>query len=161
MERIYRLDKIVLRITKADKLLGNVTSNTLDAEKNALLDRFGKIVVTFNQIKHNDFFSIVIGKKFYERFMTAIKMYLKLTKAKVVKTNCKVYFDLDKKYKAKLSIPQNKGQLIITNEELDSNITEEEFTLFRLKNNIPIQGIDYDNEMLLNVSEEFVSYGKG
>ena len=54
MERIYRLDKLVLKITRADRLLGNVTSNTLDADRNALLDRFGKIIVTFEQFRKGE-----------------------------------------------------------------------------------------------------------
>ncbi|HIH41384.1 TPA: hypothetical protein HA239_03135 [Candidatus Woesearchaeota archaeon] len=161
MERIYRLDKLVLKITRADRLLGNVTSNTLDADRNALLDRFGKIIVTFEQFRKGEEFFIIINPKFYGRLMAAIEKYMKLVKAEAGKTKLKVYFDLDGKIREGIAIPQKKGQLVITEKELETTVSDEEFTLFRLKNNIPLHGIDYDSEMLLNVSEDYVSYQKG
>ena len=161
MERIYRLDKLVLKITRADRLLGNVTSNTLDADRNALLDRFGKIIVTFEQFRKGEEFFIIINPKFYGRLMAAIEKYMKLVKAEAGKTKLKVYFDLDGKIREGIAIPQKKRQLVITEKELETTVSDEEFTLFRLKNNIPLHGIDYDSEMLLNVSEDYVSYQKG
>ena len=45
---------------------------------------------------------------------------------------------------------------------MPAQVSDEEFTLFRLQNNIPLQGVDYTDEFLLNVSEdEFVSFAKG
>jgi folate-binding protein YgfZ len=43
-----------------------------------------------------------------------------------------------------------------------STVSEEEFTLFRLKHNIPLQGVDYKDDFLLNVSvSRHVSFTKG
>lgn len=61
-----------------------------------------------------------------------------------------------------LVIPQKKGRLLIAETLMPAQVSDEEFTLFRLQNNIPLQGIDYRDEFLLNVGdEEFVSYVKG
>ena len=61
-----------------------------------------------------------------------------------------------------LVIPQKKGRLLISETLMPAQVSDEEFTLFRLQNNIPLQGVDYRDEFLLNVSdEEFVSYTKG
>ena len=77
----------------------------------------------------------------------------------------KVYFDLDGSYKTsqgEWTVPQKKGQLILTPKELPATVTEEEFKKFRLKIGLPVQGLDFDNEMLLCVGdEEYVSYTKG
>ena len=59
-------------------------------------------------------------------------------------------------------IPQKKGRLIISDQELETNVTDEIFSLFRVKNHLPVQGVDYTDEFVLNVSEkEFISFTKG
>lgn len=164
--RLYKLNKLVLKITNnPSKLLNGLTSNTLDKPKNSFVDANGKIIATFEQKQiSQDEILIVIGKQFLDRVMAHLEKYLKLTKTKIEVTKYKAYFDLDAGYKAdegEFIIPENRAQLIITKKDLIQNVSDEEFTLFRLENNIPIQGIDYDNEMLLNISENFVSYTKG
>lgn len=164
--KIYKLSKLALVIKQKDsKLMNDITSNPLDKTKNTILDRYGKIIVSFDQIIINaDELLIVIQDNLYERLMKFFNLYLKLSKASIEKTDYNVYFDLNSDYKVdkhELLISQVKGQLVITKKELENSITAKEFTLFRLKNNIPMQGIDYDQEMVLNVSEELASDSKG
>jgi len=42
-----------------------------------------------------------------------------------------------------------------------AEFTEKEFLLFRLRHNIPLHGIDYKDEMILNVGYDRVSLTKG
>ncbi len=163
--RLYKLNKAVLSFkNKPEKLLNGLTSNELDKPKNAFLDKFGKIIVTANQVKVNDEILMVIEKQFVERLRQHLDAYLKLGKTKLEETDYNAYFDMDGDYNQEsdeFTIKQNKGQIILTKKQLKTNITEEEFKTFRLNNNIPIQGRDYDEEMLLNVSEDYVSFKKG
>lgn len=169
--RIYKTNKLALKLSNQPvKLLNAIASNTLEKPRNAFLDIFGKIIVTFDQIKmsneNNDEVLIVIEGQFYDRLMEHLGRYIKLTKTKVEKTNYNVYFDLDGNYKSEhdeFCILQKNGRLILTDKKLESNVCEDDFTRFRLENNIPVQGIDYDREMLLNVDreKEFVSFAKG
>lgn len=164
--RLFKLHKTVLRIiNNPSKLLGGVTSNTLDAPQNAFLDKFGKIVVVFEQKKINENeILVVVEQKFLQRLYNHIKPFLTLSQAKVQSTHYHVYFDLDKEYrleKNEYNISQKNGNIIITEKELETTISEEKFTIFRLKNNIPLQGIDYDQEMALNITEDFISFTKG
>ena len=165
--RLYRLEKIVLNIrNNAEKFLHGITSNTLDKPHNAFLDFHGKIVATFDQIQvEADKYLIVIEEKFLDSLMQHLERYIKLSKTIVEKEDYRVYFDLDGDYEkneGEFLIPQKKGQLVITRKDLKSTVSDEEFTLFGLKNNIPIHGMDYQNELLLNVDEkDFVSFTKG
>nr|MBI4156291.1 hypothetical protein [Candidatus Woesearchaeota archaeon] len=163
--KIYKLKKIVLSIFQKDsKLLKDISSNTLDKEKNAFLDRYAKIIVTFDQLQINqDKALIIIDEIFHERLLNYLTPLLKLSKAILEKTDYNVYYDLDSSYKQKgeFIIKQKQGKLIITKNNLRVNVSEQEFTLFRVKNNIPFQGTDFDKEMVLNVSSDFISLTKG
>ena len=165
--KIYKLDKAVLSVTNNPaQFLNGLTSNTADKSKNAFLDVHGKIIATFDQIKiAEDEFLILIERLFVEAVLKHLERFVKLSKVVIQEKDFLVYFDLENNYKCsgeEWSIPQKKGQLIITRKILGNTITDEEFTLFRLRNNLPVHGIDYQNEMLLNVDEnEFVSYTKG
>lgn len=165
--RIYRLeDKNVLLVTNnPDKLLNGITSNTLDAPKNAFLDRFGKIIATIDQLKiEEENILLVVSSSCLQQLYTHIKSYLQLSGTKIQTTKYCVYFDLDNEYqigKNEYGIPQTKGQLVLTEKKLGNTISEDAFLLFRLENNIPLHGIDYANEMVLNVNKDFVSFNKG
>jgi len=151
--RLYKLsNKLVVRVKhNACEFLKGLTSNALEAPRNAFLDIHGKIVASFDQrVLSADEVQIVIEKQFFGRLKSHLGKFLMLSGTDLEEEKQKVYFDLD-----------GKG-LIVTDEELPAAVSEREFTLFRLKNNIPIQGTDYDEELLLNVGdEEFVSYTKG
>lgn len=165
--KLFHLNKTVIRITNNPaKLLNGLTTNTLNASQTAFLDKFGKIVTTCDQLKINDdSLFLILESAFYEKLITHLQPYLLLTRTKIEKEkDFFVYFDLEESYVPKeneYAIRQKKGQLLLTKQELEASVSEQEFTLFRLKNNIPLQGIDYSNEMLLNVSYDFVSFTKG
>ena len=142
------------------------SSNTIDKPRNAFLDIKGKIVVVFDQaFLSEDEILIVIERQFLGRLKSHLEKYLFLTGTTLIPTSHLVYYDLDGDLQLKegeLAIQEKQGRLVLMDRRLLSNVTDEEFTLFRLKNDLPVQGIDYDEEMLLNIgNEEFVSFTKG
>lgn len=165
--KLYHLNKIVFRFrNNAERFFGGLTSNTLDAPRNAFLNQHGRIIATFDQVKiGDDEFLIVVEPFVLEALMRHVKKFLMLNKTIAGQTSLNVYFDLDGAYVAgsdEYKIAQKTGQMIITPKELAANVSDEEFTFFRLKNNIPVQGLDYTDELLLNIDEyEHVSYTKG
>ena len=165
--RIYKfIDKTVLLVTNnPDKLLNGITSNTLDAFQNAFLDRFGKIIATVDQVKiSDDSLLLVVSSSCLQQLYTHLKSYIQLSRTKIQATKYSVYFDLDKEYNRgdnEYIIPQSKGQLVLTEKKIESTVSDDAFLAFRLENNIPLHGIDYTNEMILNVSPSFVSFTKG
>lgn len=165
--KIYKLNKVVLSIANhPTQFLNGLTSNTLDKPKNAFLDVHGKIIATFDQLRvSEDEFFILIERPFIEAVLKHLERFAKLSKVVIQEKDFKVYFDVDGIYKAsgeESVIPQKCGQLVVSRKDLENTISEEEFTLFRLRNNMPVHGIDYQNEMLLNVDEhECVSFTKG
>lgn len=155
--KLYKLQKVVVKV-KDLKLIDDLSSNTLDKPRNALLDFAGRIVVVFDQIKLDDSLLIVVNQDFY--FELVQYLAKQLAKIDVEMTKLKAYFDLENNFNIEhndFRIPQKKGQIILTEKELETNVSEEEFTTFRVQNNIPLQGIDFKNDMVLNVSDEFVS----
>ena len=165
--RFYPLEKIVLEIDgQAEKFLNGVTSNSLDRPQNAFLDIHGRIVASFEQIKiKSEKYLIAIEKKFYDTLMQHLDKFIKLGGVRFLKTDYRVFFNLAGGYQNSADeyvIPQRKGELIFTGKNLTADVSPAEFTLFRLKNHIPLQGVDYAHEMILNVDEnEMVSYTKG
>ncbi|MBI5002256.1 hypothetical protein HZC31_02635 [Candidatus Woesearchaeota archaeon] len=170
--RIYKfMDKSVLLVTNnPDKLLNGITSNTLDASKNAFLDKFGKIIATVDQARiSEDSLLLVVSSSCLQQLYTHLKPYLQLSGTKIHATKYSVYFDLDTAYQTakndirnnEYCISQTKGQLVLTEKKIESTISDEDSLLFRLENNIPLHGVDYTNDMILNVSPSFVSFTKG
>jgi folate-binding protein YgfZ len=165
--KLYRLDKIVLRVrNNVEKFLNGLASNTLDTPRNAFLTLHGRIIATFDQVKiGDDEFLIVVERFALEALMQHVKKYLMLNRTIAEQTSLNVYFDLDGAYAAgpdEYKIAQKTGQMIITPKELAVNVSDDEFTFFRLKNNIAAHGVDYTDELLLNIDEyEHVSYTKG
>ena len=165
--RIYRLNRAVFSIkNNAAQFLNGLTANTLDQPRNAFLDVHGKIIATFDQIRFSDdHFLIILEKPFRETLLNHIERFLRLGKVILQEEDYEVYFDLDGQYpleREDFAVPQKKGRLILTRRNLPDTIFDREFTLFRLKNTLPLHGVDYHNVFLLNVSEEeFVSFTKG
>ncbi len=167
----YKLNKIVLSIKNSpEKFLNGLTSNELDKSNNAFLTINGRILATFDQLKINENqFIILVEKPYVEGLLTHLERYRMLSGAEIEQLDRHVYFDIDPVEEQPGScllscwiIPQKKGRIIISEEPLETNVSEETFTLFRLDNNIPVHGIDFKDEMLLNVSTtEFVSFTKG
>ncbi len=164
---LYKSTKIVLSVSNNPTgFLSGIASNTLDQPRGAFLDLHGKIIATFDQVRVDDNrYLLVLEEKFFDALMGHLERYIKLSKAVVKREVYQVYFDLAGDYQCgedEFFIAQRQGQLVLTQNNLKSGVSAEEFTLFRLKNNIPIQGVDYNNEFLLNIDEtEFVSYTKG
>jgi len=112
--------------------------------------------------------------------------YLKLSKAKWEKLEYLVYVYFDEENRKKkevthtikkekkerdecekegeneeIEIKEKKYDIILTKEKRENTLSEEEFTKSRLKNNIPLQTVDYDKEMVLNVDPSLASLKKG
>ncbi len=165
--KLYKTSKVVLAFkNNPENFLNGLTANTLTSPRNAFVDVHGKIIATFDQVKiaDNEFW-IAIEEKFLSTLLGHVEKFAKLSKVEIEKKDLKVYFDLNNGFKPQADekvISQRQGQLILTEKELPSTVPSEEFTLFRLQNNIPVQGMDYGHEFLLNVDDqEYVSFTKG
>ncbi len=166
--RLYQTSKSVLSFRKegVKSFLNGLTSNTMDAPRNAFLTIHGRIVATFDQLSiSDDEVLIIVEKNFSDDILEHIDRYIKLGGVKVEPRELNVYFDLDGGYTplpGEYAVEQKCGQLILTAQALDTNVSDEQFIWFRLAHNIPLQGMDYADEMILNVSlDEFVSFTKG
>ncbi|MBI1971025.1 hypothetical protein HYS47_04715 [Candidatus Woesearchaeota archaeon] len=170
--RLYHCDKLVLRASpNPESLLSGITTNTLDAPQTAFIDVFGKIVVMADQIRirvkgtiEGGDVLLVIERQFFQRLKKHIHQYVLLCDTKLTEEHWFVYWNLDQDYEAgddEHVIPQKAGQLVLSPDDLACSVSEEDFVRFRLKNNIPLQGKDFDQEMALNVGDWFVSFAKG
>jgi folate-binding protein YgfZ len=166
--KLYKLNKSVLRIcNNPAQFLNGITANTTEEPQNVFLNIHGRIVAVFDQVKINDDeFWIVLQQSCLGTLFEHIDRYIKLSRVEVQKLEKHVYFDLKDNSapipETALVIPQKKGRLIVSDKELQESVSDEEFTLFRLRNNIPMQGIDFNDDFVLNVDEKrLVSFTKG
>lgn len=165
--RLYKTTKKVLSVTPCPKaFLNGLTTNSLDKPQNAFVNIHGRIIATFDQVQANDEkFLLVIEAAFLSAVLSHLERFARLSKTVLKEENLFVYFDLEGSYRpspTEFVIAQKCGQLVLTANNLPSAVSDEEFTRFRLQNNIPLLGVDYKDEMLLNVSaEDFVSFTKG
>ena len=165
--RLHKLDKAVFRMkNNAAQFLNGLTANTFDRPRNAFLDIHGKIIATFDQIKiSDDEVLVVVENKIADALLSHLDRYARLSGVVIQKEDYQTFFDLDADAPlgpGDFAIVQKRGRLLVTRKDLKANVSDDEFTLFRLKNNIPWHGIDYRDDFLLNVSEEeFVSFTKG
>lgn len=163
----YRvLPKAVFKIVgNPIKLIKGITTNDEKADKNALIDNFGKLIVLFDQKLINNEWYIVFEKQFEERFLEHIERFARLNKSKLEKADINVYYIISKDIKTNdVKITQRIGYLLLTdnfNEDL-KEISDEVYNIIRIENNISIQGIDFDKEMLLNTNwQDVISFTKG
>ncbi|HLF18394.1 MAG TPA: hypothetical protein VI749_05810 [Candidatus Omnitrophota bacterium] len=165
--RLYNTNKRVISFKNNPvPFLNGLTSNDMQAPHNALLNIHGKIIATFAQAKINDDeFWICVEELYVPAVHEHLQKYVALARVQMSVLDQHVYYDLDGEYpleKDEVAIPQRKGRLIITPRHLTADVTEEQFTVFRLKNNIPQMGIDYKDDFILNVcADDFVSFTKG
>ena len=166
--KLYKLNKTVLSAYPNPALfLSGLTANTLDQPKNAFLNIHGRIIAVFEQAKIDDEeFWMILETPFVEPLLSHLDRYLKLSKVQVKPLDKHVYFNLEDELppltKACLMIPQNKGQIVVSDIIHPVKVSDQEFTLFRLRNHIPIQGVDYTDEFVLNIDDHgLVSYTKG
>lgn len=147
--------------------LNGLTTNTLERPRSAFVNIHGRIVATFDQARiSEDEFWIVVEEAFMDKLLVHLERYARLSGARLERLERHVYFDLEERFQQPpadcVVIAQNKGRLLISEKRMSADVSDEEFTLFRLKNNIPVHGVDYTDEFLLNVGDdEFVSYAKG
>ncbi len=168
--KVYKLNKAVFNLkNNVTQFLQGLASNDLDKPHNAFVTIHGRIVATFDQLHlSDDEVVILVEEPFVDGLLKHIDRFVKLSGVKMERIKRNVYFDLDDKVPSPgpgegqdWTIPQKRGKIIVTERVLESNVSDEEFRLFRLKNHIPQQGVDYTDEFLLNVGEVFVSFTKG
>ena len=98
--------------------------------------------------------------------MTHLFKYLYISDTKVdPDEKMHIYWDLDGEVEPAeedVVIPQAVGVMLLTRRKLETDVTAADMTQFRVVNGIPLQGVDFNDEMLLCVAdEERVSYLKG
>ncbi len=150
---LYALRKKILSFSpKPAEFLQGLSSNVWDAPQNAFLDVRGRIVATADQQRvSDDEVWEAVEEPFAERLEKHLAKYLLVSETRVRQVEgVRAYFDL------------SDGRVLFSRGDLRADATEEDFTRYRLDHRIPIQGKDYDEEMLLNLADErYVSYSKG
>ncbi len=165
--------KIVIKVTgNVKRLLKGLSVADDPDEKNAFINSFGKIIVLFDQIIIDDTLYLAINKQFETRLKEHLDKYLRLNKSIMEKLDLKVIHIIEcpvedhDKIKG-IKIKQKKGNLILVKnipEKLLSTpeLDDESYNAIRIENNMSEQGIDFDQEMILNTNwKDLVSYTKG
>ncbi|HIH09567.1 MAG TPA: hypothetical protein HA254_02745 [Candidatus Diapherotrites archaeon] len=167
MESYAKMPYSVLRISgNAEKTLNGITSNTLDAPRNAFLDIYGKIVATFYQQRLNGEIFIALPAKSLSASLAHLKPYAAIGKAMVETTQLQAYYlpEEDTMEMPGFKIPERQGCVLIApNLPMALNqMDDDEFTLLRLERGISMQGIEFENEMIMNTDwKDAVSFSKG
>src|SRR3989338_1249927 len=152
MRLIHLPNKMAIRFkNKACEFLKAYTSNALDKPGNAFVNIKGQIVCTFDQMVISpEKVLIVIERQFFERLRKHLEKYLSLGETVMEEAReFHFYYDLEGDYepeRGEIYILKTKGVLIGTQRQWPSVVSEQEWTLYRLKNQIPVQGVDYDEE---------------
>ncbi len=150
---LYHLNDVVLAIKgNAQNFLKGLSSNSLESPQNAFLNQHGRIITTFYQHKvTDDEFLIAVPPTVVENLLKHLERYAKLNRTQIQSTPLKAYMDLD------------TTEVLFKNEGVSSQVSDEEFTFFRLGKGLPMLGVDYHtDEFILNIDEgTYVSYTKG
>lgn len=165
---LYALKKHILSLTpKPRDFLQGLSSNVWDAPQNAFLDTRGRIVATADQLRiTDDEVWEIVEEPFAERLKTHLAKYLLLGDTRLESVSgWRAYYDPDGDHELPAGarvLVQKAGQVLLSQTELEDSVSDEEFVRFRLDHGIAVQGMDYDEEMLLNLGDErYVSYSKG
>lgn len=159
--------KKVLRFgPKACEFLNAYSTQVCEAPKGAFVDLRGRVLALFHQKKISaDEALVVMESSAVERTLSHLERYLNLTGTAALPEPSRVYFDFERGClpgPGEWVIPEHGGQIVLTGKALETSATGDEYTLFRLKHSIPLQGVDFRDEMLLNIGDEgYVSYAKG
>ena len=166
--QIYKTNKQVLSFQKdgVREFLNGLTANAMDAPQNAFLNIHGRIIATFEQLQvHPDEYLILVEKSFVNAILDHVNRYIKLGGVVLRQSMDYVYHDLDRGLALREDdkvIDLEAGRLIISSRSVEATVTEDEYLLYRVRNHLPIQGADFTDEMLLNVSTtDYVSFTKG
>ena len=164
MNGYRKLSKVCYAISgNVDTLLNGITSNELSKPRNAFLDRFGKLIALFEQKIEDGKAYIVLEEKYEEAFLEHIMKYARLANADVKKDSGIVIHVISPQGIGRIKFQQNLGYLALADELPDlPKLSEEEYNLIRLENNIPVQGVDFDRPMFLDTGlYDAVSFTKG
>lgn len=165
--RIYLTSQQVLSFQKEGvaEFLNGLTANVMDAPRNAFLNIHGRIIATIAQVPRGPReYLLFVEKDFVPPLLQHLDRYLKLGGVRVEPLEMAVFHDLDGTFQPAdaVTVPLPAGRLVATAQPAEANVSAEEYTLFRLHHNLPLQGPDYRDEMLLNVdTRDFVSFTKG
>lgn len=160
------LGKKALLITgNVEKLLKGITTNTLDQPMNAFINQFGKIEVLFAQKFVDRHCYLVFERQFEERLLHFLGKYLRLAKAAVSDSGLHVYHvvgcAVNERYG--ICIPQRFGYFVLAQQAPPlEEMSDEVYTALRVENEYSVQGIDFDQEMILNTNwKDVASLTKG
>ncbi len=167
MNTYKTLSKIVYKIQGEDavKIINGLTTNEMTKPLNTFLDRFGKLIALVNQKIIEDSVYLVFENKYEQKFLEHLKKYIKLSKSKIEKQDLKTIHVIEGEFDG-IKIQQNTGYLLLTNNSEQfkdaKELSEEEYTMLRIENNIPTQGIDFEHPMFLETNlHDAVSFKKG
>lgn len=164
MKGFKELDKTVLKITgDVKKLMLDISTNEAVDGTNALIDKFGKLVVLFDQAFVENSLYIVFEKEFNQRFYEHTNNLIKLSNCNVEVPKLKIFHVFSEKKLNGIIIPQRIGYLLLSEGIFGlPELNYDEYQGILVENNISRQGIDFDREMLLNLNwNETVSFTKG
>lgn len=152
--RVYRLDQVVISVRgKAEQFLNGLTSNSLDKPLNAFVNIHGRLIATCFQKKANeDEFLLAVIPSAVDPLLKHLELYAKLSHTQLAVTSLKSYIDIE------------TGQVIFNADDLNNQVSAEEFILFRLNKKLPLMGVDYQtDEFILNIDpdNQYVSFTKG
>ena len=160
------LPKTVLKFSgDAVAFLKGLTTNDMEKNTNAFLDRRGKVVAFAYQKVVDDNVYVAIEKQYVEALEQHLRIHLKLSKTSLEETTLQAVHVIGQQ-ESELSIPMRIGTLMLLEdltllEEL-REIPDEVYEIIRIENNISIQGIDFKDNMFLETNwDDVVSYTKG
>ncbi len=164
---MHKLDAVVYCLEhNVAKFLQGMAANHLDAQENAFVDVSGRVIATFFQRSIDGDHWLICVSRFAENAVNKhIAKYARLTKTRYEKWTHQVYVDSDLDRALKPNehrLTSSWGMLLITDRD-DVAIHDEEATrAWRVLNHMPWHGVDYHQEMLLNIhAERYVAFDKG
>ncbi len=164
--QIFRVPKtaLTLRGAAAD-FLKAYTTNLPQASRSAFLDTRGRIVaVCAQKLLAASEALIVIETAVRDRLLEHLQRYLTFSDVALHEESYRIWHDTDDSTVSSpgdVYLASEPGRLVLTRRDLPSG-SEADYRLFRVRHRLPVQGVDFDQEMLLNVfAEGYVSYEKG
>ncbi len=169
--RLYRLNASVLELSpRASDFLKAYATQTPEASRGAFIDAKGKAVAVYNLLRPDPQRAlIVVARDRVEPLQNHLKKYLFLTDNRLELTGLNSYWHLTGTAgpgpgggEFVIRGGGQAGAVFLSPRPLEAVVTEEEFKNFRLDHSISVQGIDFDEPMLLNLADPgLVSFEKG
>lgn len=168
--KLRRVNASVFRIGPgADRFVQAYTTQTPTATRGAFIDPKGRAVAVFDRVRLDADRSVfAVAGSVLERLQKHLKPFLTLMDSELVMLPHVVRWDIAPAGSGSSADPgdwridRRNVQVIVSERPAPDTVSAEEFALFRVLNGLPLQGVDYDDPMLLNLNEpELVSFGKG